>query len=101
MANLAQELNRFIVKDYFDKLKELLMRLCIMDKPEQIFSADGKGCILRRKKEPRVLGQEGAKRVHIVTHEHGREYFRNIMWKCNGTAIPYFMCLNSLLLYLN
>jgi hypothetical protein len=31
MANRAQNLNLFIVKDYFDKLKELLMRVDIMD----------------------------------------------------------------------
>jgi hypothetical protein len=36
------EVNRFTVKDYFDKLKELLMRLDIMDKPERICSADEK-----------------------------------------------------------
>jgi hypothetical protein len=32
MTNLAQKLNRFIVKDYFDKLKELLPRQWIMCK---------------------------------------------------------------------
>jgi hypothetical protein len=42
-ANLAPNLNRFIVKDYFDELKELLMRLDIMDKPEGIYIADEKG----------------------------------------------------------
>jgi hypothetical protein len=36
MANVTQERNRFIVKGYFDKLKELLMRLGIMGKPKQI-----------------------------------------------------------------
>lgn len=36
MANFTQELNRFIVKGYFDKLKELLVRLGIMKKPKWI-----------------------------------------------------------------
>jgi hypothetical protein len=68
MANLAQKLYRFIVKDYFHKHKELLMQLDITDKPEEIYSADGKGCRLRLNKEPMVLDQEGARRVHIVAH---------------------------------
>jgi hypothetical protein len=46
MANLAQILNRFIVKDYFDKPKELLMRLDIMDKHERICNINDKGCHL-------------------------------------------------------
>jgi hypothetical protein len=45
MANLAQKLNRFIANDYFDKLKELLMRLDIMDKSERIYIVD-EGCRL-------------------------------------------------------
>jgi hypothetical protein len=55
------------------------MRIDIMDKPEQIYSADGKGCRLRPNKEPKVLGQKEAKRVHIVTHEHGGEHFSSFM----------------------
>jgi hypothetical protein len=46
MASLAQNLNRFIVKDLFDKLRELLQRLDTMDKPEQIYNVDEKGCRL-------------------------------------------------------
>jgi hypothetical protein len=84
MASLAQKLNQFIVKDYFDKLKELLMRLDIMDKPEWIYNVDEKGCRLCLNIEPKVQGQEGAKRVHSVAHEHGGEYFSSFMWKCNG-----------------
>jgi hypothetical protein len=47
VANLAKKLNRFIVKDYFNKLKELLVQLNIMDKPEWIYIVDEKdaGCI--------------------------------------------------------
>jgi hypothetical protein len=82
--NLAQKLNRFIVKDYFDEFKELLMRLDIMDKPEQIDNTDGKGCRLRLNKESKVIGQKGAKIVHIVAQEHGGEYCSSFMRKCNG-----------------
>jgi hypothetical protein len=32
--------NWFIVKYYFDKLRELLMQLDIMDNPERIYGAD-------------------------------------------------------------
>jgi hypothetical protein len=40
----ARKLNRFTVKDYFDKLKALLMQLDIMDKTERIYTVDEKGC---------------------------------------------------------
>jgi hypothetical protein len=43
MGNLALKLNRFAIKDYFDELKELLMRLDIMDKPERIYNVDKRG----------------------------------------------------------
>jgi hypothetical protein len=45
MVNLAQKLNRFTVKDYFDKLKKkkLLMLLVAMDNTERIYIVDGKG----------------------------------------------------------
>jgi hypothetical protein len=56
---LPKKINRFIVSDYFDKLKELLMRLDITDKPEKMYNADGKGCRLRLNKESTVLGHKG------------------------------------------
>jgi hypothetical protein len=41
MANRAQKLNRFIVRDFdFENLKELLMRLDITDKLERIYNID-------------------------------------------------------------
>jgi hypothetical protein len=86
MANLAQKLNRFIVKEYFVKLKELLMRLDIMDKPEWIYNVDERGCSLRLHKEPKVLDEKEAKRVHIVAHEHVGKYFSSFMWNCNGVC---------------
>jgi hypothetical protein len=62
-----------------------------MDKPEQIYSADRKGCKLCLNEEPKILGQKGAKKVLIVAHKHGGEYFSSFMWKCNGdcsTVVP-------------
>jgi hypothetical protein len=81
IVSLAQKLNRFILKDYFDKLKQLLMQLDITDKPEHIYSADGNRCRLRPNKVPKVLDQKGARRVHTVTQMHGEEYFSSFMWK--------------------
>jgi hypothetical protein len=83
MANLAQKLNRFIVKDNFDKINELLMRLDIIDKPERIYIVDETECRLRLNKEPKLLGQKGAKRVHSVAHERGE----NISVVSCGNAI--------------
>jgi hypothetical protein len=40
---LLKYINRFIFADYFNKLRELLMRLDVMDKTERIYSVDGRG----------------------------------------------------------
>jgi hypothetical protein len=66
----------FLCKDNYDILKELLMQLFIMDKPELIYNAEEKECMLRLNKEPKVLDQKGARRVHIVAHEHGGRIFQ-------------------------
>jgi hypothetical protein len=55
------------------------MPLDIMDKTEWIYTVDEKECRLRLNKQPKVLSQKGAKRVHIVAHEHGEEYFSRFM----------------------
>jgi hypothetical protein len=39
-SRMFPKVNRFIVKDYFDKLRELLMQLDIMDKLGRIYSVD-------------------------------------------------------------
>jgi hypothetical protein len=72
-----------------------------MEKSERIYNADEEGCRLRLNKQPKVLGQKGTKRVHIVAHEHEGEYFSSFMrkrnWDCSTTRnMSYF-----LFLYLN
>jgi hypothetical protein len=47
MASLAKNLNRFVVKYYCDKLRVLLKSLDTIDKLEQIYYADEKGCRIR------------------------------------------------------
>jgi hypothetical protein len=101
MANLDQKVNRFIVEDYFDKIKELLMWSDIKNKPERICNANEKGCRLRLHTEPKVLDQKGAKRVHTVAHEHGGEISVVSLGGAMENAVRYFICLNSLLLHFN
>ncbi|XP_018370178.1 PREDICTED: tigger transposable element-derived protein 1-like [Trachymyrmex cornetzi] len=66
----AQKLNKFIVKDHFEKLNNLLTELDIKFKPERIFNMDEKGCRLTMHHQPTVLAQKGAKRVHFIANEH-------------------------------
>ncbi|KAJ8868805.1 hypothetical protein PR048_030346 [Dryococelus australis] len=65
------KLNRFIVTDHFDKLKKTLLDNNLMDFPEMIYTMDEKGYRLQLYKEPTVFAKKGAKRVHVVTKEHG------------------------------
>ncbi|XP_031327496.1 uncharacterized protein LOC116158793 [Photinus pyralis] len=66
----AQKLNKPIVQDYFNKLNNLLERIGVKNKPEKIYNMDEKGCRLNLHHQQRVLARKGAKRVHLVAHEH-------------------------------
>lgn len=84
----AQKLNKFIVKDYFDKLKGVLQELDLMDKPERIYNIDEKGCRLSLHHQQTVLAKKGAKRVHLVAPEHGENITVVACANANGVAIP-------------
>ncbi|XP_018363679.1 PREDICTED: uncharacterized protein LOC108761566 [Trachymyrmex cornetzi] len=66
----AQKLNKFIIKNHFEKLNNLLTELDIKFKPERIFNMDEKGCRLTMHHQPTVLAQKGAKRVRFIANEH-------------------------------
>lgn len=42
----SQKMNPFIVSDYFSKLKNIMSKLELFDKPENIYNVDEKGCRL-------------------------------------------------------
>lgn len=66
----AQKLNKFIVKDHFDKLGSLLTEFNIKYNSKKIFNMDEKGCRLTFHHQSTVLAQKSAKRVHFITNEH-------------------------------
>ncbi|CAH1974188.1 unnamed protein product [Acanthoscelides obtectus] len=84
----AQKVNRFIVNDHFSKLKEILLELDIMDKPERIFNVDEKGCTLNLHHQPSVLAKRGAKRVHLLAPEHGENVTIVSYGNALGNSIP-------------
>lgn len=84
----AQKLNRFIVNDYFAKLREVLLELDLMDSPEKIFNVDEKGCRLSLHHQQSVLAKKGAKRVHLVAPEHGENVTIVSCGNACGNAIP-------------
>ncbi|KAJ8875888.1 hypothetical protein PR048_023795 [Dryococelus australis] len=67
----AAKLSKFIVGDYFNKLKVVMTRLCIFDKPQLIYNIDEKGCKLALYKQQNVYARKGDKRVHHAASEHG------------------------------
>lgn len=67
----AQKLNHHIVDDRFKKLGNLLERTGLKNKASKIYNMDEKGCRLTLHHQQRVLAAKGAKRVHLVSQEHG------------------------------
>ncbi|KAJ8930755.1 hypothetical protein NQ314_016410 [Rhamnusium bicolor] len=61
----AQKLNKFIVNDYFEKLKEVLLELDLMNGPERIYNVDEKGCRLSLHHQQGVLKREKEQNVYI------------------------------------
>ncbi|KAJ8958421.1 hypothetical protein NQ318_002204 [Aromia moschata] len=57
----AQKLNKFIVKDYFQKLSDTLDELDFKNKPERIYNLDEKGCRLTIHHQQTVLAQKGVR----------------------------------------
>ena len=69
---IAQNLNCFIVNDYFAKLKMTMEELGVMNKPEYIYIVHEKGCRLCLHKQPLVMIQKGRKCINLVAAEHGK-----------------------------
>lgn len=84
----AQKLNKFIVGDYFMKLRQVLTDLDIMDKPERVYNVDEKGCRLSLHHQQTVLAKKGCKRVHLVAPEHGQNVTVVACGSASGVAIP-------------
>ncbi|KAI4455501.1 hypothetical protein MML48_9g00007999 [Holotrichia oblita] len=82
-----QKLNKFIIKDYFDKLKTVLQELDLTDKSERIYNVDEKGCRLTLHHQQTVLAQKGAKRVYLVAPEHGENVSIVACANASGVAI--------------
>lgn len=69
-----QKLNKFIVGDYFSKLRDTFAELNIMDKPQNVFNIDEKGCRLTIHYEKSVLTQRGQKHVLPRQNQSSRQY---------------------------
>ncbi|XP_030764873.1 uncharacterized protein LOC115889097 [Sitophilus oryzae] len=66
----AAKLNRFIVNDYFQKLRDVMTESGVINNPQCIFNMDEKGCQLNLHKQQVVLAKKGSKRVHMIAEEH-------------------------------
>ncbi|CAK1599673.1 unnamed protein product [Parnassius mnemosyne] len=84
----AQKLNKFVVDDYFKKLKEIMEKLAVQDKPAHIYNIDEKACQLMLHKSSLVLAQKGVKRVHTLASEHAENVTIVSCGNANGNTIP-------------
>ncbi|KAJ8885478.1 hypothetical protein PR048_011676 [Dryococelus australis] len=66
----AVNLNPVIVKDYFTKLGAVIAQLDLKGRPKNIYNMGEKGIRLTVHHKQNVLALKGAKRAHLVSHEH-------------------------------
>lgn len=84
----AQKLNKVIVADYYQKLKDTLLELDLVNKPQSIFNVDEKGLRLCLHRSPTVLSQKGKKRVHYRGKEHGENVTVVAAGSALGVVVP-------------
>ncbi|KAJ8965827.1 hypothetical protein NQ314_003894, partial [Rhamnusium bicolor] len=85
-SGTCPEVKQFIVNDYLEKLKEVLLELDLMNSPERIYNVDKKGCRLSLHHQQSVLARKGAKRVHLVAPEHGENVTIDTMAMLGNTT---------------
>ena len=84
----AANLNPYIVKDYFDKLKDMIEKNNFFDKPQCIFNMDEKGCRLTLHHQQQVMARKGTKRVHLIAPEHAENVTLVVYASAVGSVIP-------------
>lgn len=84
----AQKLNKFIVNDHFEKVRNLRESLMIENRPECLYNMDEKGCRISLHHQQTVLAEKGAKRVHQMSNEHAESVTVVGCVNAVGNAIP-------------
>lgn len=84
----SQKLNRFIVKDYFETLHNLLETFGFKYSPDRLFNMDEKGCRLTLHHQQSVLALKGSRRVHLVSQEHAENVTIVACVNALGNTIP-------------
>nr|XP_023026974.1 uncharacterized protein LOC111514962 [Leptinotarsa decemlineata] len=84
----SAKLNKFIVNDYFEKLREVMLKLDILQSPQRIFNIDEKGCRLNIHKLQQVYACKGVKRVHLISQEHAENVSIVSCGNAIGQVIP-------------
>lgn len=84
----AQKLNKPIVAAHFREVQKLYEELDLLDHPEKIYNMDEKGCRLTLHRQPTVIAQKGAKRVHLQASEHGENVTVVGCANALGNAVP-------------
>ncbi|KAJ0180927.1 hypothetical protein K1T71_003012 [Dendrolimus kikuchii] len=84
----AQKLNKPIVEEHFQTIKQLYNELDIPQHPERLYNMDEKGCRITLHKQQTVLAEKGSKRVHLIAPEHAENVTIAMCVNAIGTAIP-------------
>lgn len=84
----AQKLNKCIVGDYFNTMRNVVTETGLWGRPECIYNMDEKGTRLTLHKQPKVLAQKGARRVHNVAPEHEENVSIVACGNALGAAVP-------------
>lgn len=84
----AQKVNKFVVEDYFQKLKNVLIDLRLINQPQLIYNMDEKGCRLNLHHQQQVLAKKGTKRVHLIAPEHAENVTVVACGNAVGQSIP-------------
>lgn len=95
-AARAAKLNKYIVNDYFQKLKNVMTESGVTDKPQCIFNIDEKGCRLNLHKQQTVLAKKGSKRVHFIAEEHAQNVTVVACGNALGQAIPPMILMKGI-----
>lgn len=84
----AMKMNRVVVAGYFEKLRAVLMKEELMQKPQCIYNMDEKGCRLTLHHPQKVYAATGAKRVPIVAPEHAESVTIVACGNATGQVVP-------------
>lgn len=95
-AARAAKLNKFIVNDHFEKLRNLYEELDLHNNPQLVYNLDEKGCQLKLHKSPEVLAEKGVRNVHMISEEHAENVTIVACGNALGNVVPPMILMKGI-----